>query len=1160
MKRISAWMSLTAITCLILSGCGGSRKTSSNQNSNSTPTLLSISVTAANSATSIAAGQTLQLAATGKYSDGTSSNLTSQAAWKTSDSSLAATNASGLLTSFKQGSVTVSATQGGVTGSATIQVTQAALSSISVSGGASLSAGASEQLSANGKYSDASTQDVTSQATWQSSDATVATISASGLLTSLKSGTVTITASLNGMSGTATVVVTATVLKAIEVVVPSPSLASGATEQLSATGVYSDNSTQNLSSQVAWQSSDGTVATVSTSGFVTSLKAGTVVVTASLNSVSGTGSITVTAVALTAINVGIPSPSLAAGTTEQLSATGVYSDNSTQILSSQVAWQSSDATIASVAASGLLTSLKAGTITITASLNGVTGTGSVTVTQPVLKAINVGIPSPSLTAGATEQLSATGAYSDSSTQDLSSQVTWQSSDATIASVSSAGLVRGLKKGSVTITATLNSVSGTGSVTVSAAALSSISISPAVFTIASGQNKQLSAQAVYDDGSTADVTSQVAWSSATPTAATVDSNGLVTGVSAGSSVITASLDSKQSTAQAAVTAAQLQSITVTPASASIATGQTQAFTANGIFSDGSTTDITNSVTWSSSAENIAAINATGLATGVSAGSAKIVATSGSVLSSPVSLTVTPAVLTEIDISPDGQAIPVGGQYPLSLTGTYSDNTTQTINGATWSSSDSTLASVDNTGIVSGLANSNNSPVTITANFGGMSTTATVYITSAAPVSLQLTPASASIAKGTTVQFSANVVYTDGSIQPVTAGVVWQSSSASTAAVSLGGLATALAPGQATITATYDSLTATASLTVTEAALANIVVTPANTVVGINGNVQYTATGVFTDNTTEDLSTQVIWTSSNATAAFINATGIATGVNEGTTTVSATYGSVSGSATLSVTTAKLLSITITPSNPVVPPHSRVQLTAIGNFSDGSQIVLTGVSWHTNTGRYAIVMGNGVLRTKKATDKPVPVYASLNGITGQTSVTITSMSVQSLTITPSPATMAVGTNLPFMLTGTFSDGVTQVDLTASARWQTSNYADAVINRQGVATGVAVGTVTITATVSGLAPATASLTVSDAKIQSVTVNPANPTIALGSMQQFTATGLFSDGSTQDITSVAIWTSSNPMVSVVNQNGLASSASHGQTTITATYHAVPGSTLLSVN
>jgi uncharacterized protein YjdB len=852
--------------------------------------------------------------------------------------------------------------------------------------------------------------------------------------------------------------------------------------------------------------------------------------------------------------------SIAAGATLQMIALGKYSDGTIVDITSQVNWSTSNVTVATTNTSGLLSSLKSGAITVSASKDSITGKMNVTVNSAVLSSISV-TGGATVSSGATEQLTATGVFSDNSTQNLTSTVIWSTSDSTVAGVSGGGLLTAFKAGTVTVTATMSGVSGMSNVVVTAPTVASITVSPSISSIASGQSKQLSAFAVYSDGSLHDVTNQATWNSLNTSYATIGSTGLVTGVSAGNSTITATIGSTTGSATVNVTAALLTSIVVTPATASIATGQTQAFTASGIFSDGSTTDITNSVTWNSSATNFATIDATGLATGVSAGSALITAGSGSVTSLPAALTVTAAVLTEIDVSPDGQYIPVGGQLQLEVTGTYSDNTTQTLASATWSSSDSTLASVDpNTGIVTGVANSNNNPVTITATYGGMTDTTTVYVTAAVAESLQLTPTTASIASGTTQQFAANVVYSDGSIQPVTAGLSWLSSSPSVAGVDTNGLATGLAPGQATITVGFDSMTATASLTVTPATLANIVVTPVTTVVGINGNVQFIATGVFTDNSTQDLTAQVIWSSSNASYALIGAGGLASGLSAGVTTISATSGSVSGSATLTVTTATLQSITISPSNPIAPPRSKIQLTAIGLFSDGSQVVLSGVSWHTTSAKYAMVNGSGVLRTKKATNQPVTIYARLNGITGTTPLTITSMTIQSVAVAPSTPTIAVGTQQQFSLIGTFSDGVTTVDLTASARWQTSNYQDAVINRQGVATGVAAGTVTITGSINGQSAGTASLTISNATIQSITVTPDTPTIALGGLQQFAASGLFSDGATQDITSAVTWSSSTPTVAVVNQKGVASSATHGQTNINATFKGVTGSTLLSVN
>jgi uncharacterized protein YjdB len=851
--------------------------------------------------------------------------------------------------------------------------------------------------------------------------------------------------------------------------------------------------------------------------------------------------------------------SLAAGSTLQLTAQGNYSDGTIADISSQVTWSSSDSTLATLSNSGLLTSYKSGSVIATASQGSVAGTLVVTVAG--LKSITVAAPVPSLASGSTEQLTATAVYSDSSTQSITSQAAWQSSDPTIAVVSASGNLTALKTGSVTVTATWNSISGTAGVSVPAPGLFSITVTPLVFSIASGQSKQLSVLGTYADGTSQDVTSQATWSSST-SAATVDSNGLVTGSSAGTSTITATIGSKSGSAVATVSAAMLQTISLTPLTASIATGQTQAFNANGLFSDGSQTDITNAVSWASSATNFATVDQAGLATGASAGASTISASSGAATPGTAALTVTPAVLTEVDIAPDAQYIPVGGQLQLSLTGSYSDGSTQDITAnAIWSSSDPTLASVDpGTGIVSGVANSNNNPVTITATFGSISNTTTVYVTDAVPVSIQLTPSTSSIASGTTQQYSANVVYSDGSLQPVTAGLSWLSSSASVAGVDATGLATGLAPGQTTISVFYNSMTATASLTVNPAVLTNIVVTPVTTVVGVNGNAQFTATGVFSDNSTQDLSSQVIWTSSNGAFATIDATGLATGISTGTLTITATSGTISGSATLNVTTATLQSITITPDNPIVPPHSRTQLTAIGHFSDGSQQVLSGVSWRSSSPQYAMVSSSGVLRSKNAKNKAVTITAKLNGVTGTTSVTVTSMTIQTVAIQPVNPTMAAGTKLQLSLIGTFSDGTTQIDLTASARWQTSNYADAVINRQGLVTGLAAGSVTVTGSINGLASANTSVTVTNATVQTITVTPANPTIALGSSQQFAASGSFSDGSTQDISNVVTWSSSTPTVAVVDQSGVAASASHGTTNINATLTGITGSTQLTVN
>lgn len=869
---------------------------------------------------------------------------------------------------------------------------------------------------------------------------------------------------------------------------------------------------------------------------------------------SNNGNATLTSISVTQLN------GVAAGLTLQLSANGTYSDGTISDLTSQASWKTSDATIAAISSSGLLTALKQGSVTVTATMGTVAGSVTITVGQPVLRSITVSGPSSSVALGATAQFTAQGIYSDQSTQTLTSQVSWVTSNPSVATMAASGLLTAVKMGSATVFATMGSVAGNMPITVSGPVLASIRINPSSFSVAAGQTKQLAASGVFTDGSVQDVTAQAVWASSATNVMTVSAAGLATGASQGPATISATVSGISGTSNASVGAAVLSSITVTPSNASVAMGETQAFAANGIFSDGSSTDITSSVTWSSNAANVAAVDATGLATGVASGSTAITATSGTV-SGSANLTVTAAKLTSIDISPDGDSIPVGGQDQLLLTGTYSDGTTQTITTATWSSSDSTLASVDpNTGLVTGVADSSGNAITITAQAGGLTNTTTIYVTSAVAESIFLSPATASIASGTTLQYTVNGVFSDGSTQPLTSGLSWSSSAPSVAGISSAGLAAGATPGQSTITATYGSMTATATLTVTAATLKAIVVTPPVPTVGINGTVQFTATGVFTDNSTQDLTSQVTWISSASSVALISSTGLASALSNGTATVTASDQGLSGSATLTVTTATLVSIAVTPANPIVPPHAKIQMTAIGTFSDGTTVPLSGVTWYTNTGRYASVSGSGLVRTKRSSGQTVAVYAKLNGIVGQTSLTITSMSVTSLQIAPANPSMAIGTTEQFQLIGLFSDGVTTVDLTKSAQWQTSNYKDAVINRSGLAMGLAAGSVTVTGSYGGLTPATTTLTVSNATLQSITVAPAAQTVIIGGLQPFTATGSFSDGSTQDITAVCTWTSSAPTVAVVNRSGLATSVTQGTTNITATFQGVSGSGSLTVN
>src|SRR6202041_1231443 len=270
-----------------------------------------------------------------------------------------------------------------------------------------------------------------------------------------------------------------------------------------------------------------------------------------------------------------------------------------------------------ISAAGLATGAGVGTSTIKATLGAVSGSTVLTVTAATLQSIAVTPANPSITKGATQQFTATGTFSDGTTQNLTGTVTWTSGTTSVATINAAGLATGAGVGTSTITAASSSISGSTVLTVTAATLQSIAVTPANPSIAKGVTQQFVAIGTFSDGTTQNLTSSVTWSSGTTSIATISAAGLATGAGVGNSTITATSGAISGSTVLTVTAATLQSIAVTPANPSITKGSTQQFTATGTFSDGTTQNLTGTVTWNSGTTTIATISTGGLASGAGA---------------------------------------------------------------------------------------------------------------------------------------------------------------------------------------------------------------------------------------------------------------------------------------------------------------------------------------------------------------------------------------------------------------------------------------------------------------------------------------------------------------------------------------------------------------
>ncbi len=380
---------LTILPFLVLfagTGCSSSRVTSANSStgSNAAAKLTSIAITPANS--SAATNATLQFTAIGNYSDGTSSNLTSQVTWTSSSTAVATVSSAGVVTGASAGSTTVTASSGGVSGTTTFTVTAAAatVTGIAVSPSSpTVTAGATQQFSVNATYSNGTTGPLTTGVTWTSSSTSIATINASGLATAVAAGKATITASANGFSAQAALTVNAApkTLSSITVKPVTASIVAGATQQFTATATYSDGSTASVTSSAAWSSSNTSVATINASGLATAVAAGTAHMTATLSGVSGSAALTVTAApTVTGITITPANPSFAAGSTQQFTAIANLSNGSTQNVTSSATWSSSDTSVATINSGGLATAVTSGSTTITATDSSFTGTTTATVT------------------------------------------------------------------------------------------------------------------------------------------------------------------------------------------------------------------------------------------------------------------------------------------------------------------------------------------------------------------------------------------------------------------------------------------------------------------------------------------------------------------------------------------------------------------------------------------------------------------------------------------------------------------------------------------------------------------------------------------------------------------------------------------------------------
>ena len=302
----------------------------------------------------------------------------------------------------------------------------------------------------------------------------------------------------------------------------------------------------------------------------------------------------------------------------------VLDQNGQAMAGAPVAWSSSDASVATVDAAGLATAAGNGTATVTATSGSASGTAAVTVTQAV-SAVVVSPAADTLVAlGDTVRLTAEASDANGNAVE-GAEFTWASGDTAVVTVDASGLATSVGAGQAEVTATASGIAGSSAITVVDPAPTTVAVTPdTVALTALGQTARLAAE-VHDQVGRKMEGVPVSWSSADTTVASVDSDGLVTAASGGTTTVSATAG--EASGEAVVTVMQsTSSVVVTPASDTVTLGDTlrlaaEAFDENGHRVGGA------EFTWSSGDASVASVDGSGLVRGAAEGTATITAAAG-----------------------------------------------------------------------------------------------------------------------------------------------------------------------------------------------------------------------------------------------------------------------------------------------------------------------------------------------------------------------------------------------------------------------------------------------------------------------------------------------------------------------------------------------------
>ena len=572
---------------------------------------------------------------------------------------------------------------------------------------------------------------------------------------------------------------------------------------------------------------------------------------------------------------------LTVGQTETLTATVTPED-----ASEDVVWAVDDAgkNIISVDQNGKIIALGVGTATVTATAGNVSATCKVTVKPVTASTVTIRVPDKEVFVG--DKVSLTATVTPDNTTDKT--IVWTCSTPEIATIDAqSGELTALAPGEAKVTATCGVISGSATIKVKPVLATSVNLNAENLTLLIGQTGKLTATVAPEN--TTDKT--IVWKSDNESIATVGMDGTVTAVSVGVANVTATCGAVYATCKVTVKSVGAATVTISVPDKEVFVGDKVALTAT--VTPDNTTDKT--IVWTCSTPKIATIDAqTGELTALAPGEAKVTATCGEI-SGSATITVKPVLATSVTLSAEDMTLFIGQTGKLTATVAPENVTDKTI---VWKSENEAVATVSADGTVTavsvGVAN-------VTATCGAVSATCKVTVKPVTAATVTISVPDKEVFVGARISLTATVTPDNTTDKTI----VWACSTPEIATIDAQtGELTALAPGEAKVTATCGEIVGNATITVKPVLATSVTLNAEDMTLFIGQTGKLTAT-VAPENTTDKT---IVWKSDNEAIAAVSADGTVTAVSVGVANITASCGAVSATCKVTVNPVTASDITL------------------------------------------------------------------------------------------------------------------------------------------------------------------------------------------------------------------------------------------------------------